>query len=71
MKTHGKTASGVTITDEMVEELAKEVEEGYDVEQTLRRRGQPTFGSTPASVKSVRLDREPLTQPADRGPEPT
>jgi hypothetical protein len=38
----GKTASGVPITDELIERLAAKAEEGHDVEQTLLRRdGRP------------------------------
>ena len=37
---HGKTAHGVPITDELVEKLAAEAEDGYDVEETLRRRSE-------------------------------
>jgi hypothetical protein len=58
-KTHGKTASGVPITDDLVDELAKKAEVGYDVDETLRRRrGRPPIGSGAASVESVRLDPE-------------
>lgn len=58
-KTHGKTASGVPITGELVAELAEKAEAGYDVDQTLRRRGgRPPLGSAPASVESVRLEPE-------------
>ena len=58
-KTHGKTASGVTITDELVTELAEKAEAGYDVGEMLRRRGgRPLIGSAAASVESVRLDPE-------------
>jgi hypothetical protein len=58
-RTHGKTASGKEITDELVEKLADEAEAGYDVEETLRRRVvRPPIGSGPASVESVRLDPE-------------
>jgi hypothetical protein len=54
---HGKTASGVPITDELVRELAKKAEAGYDVDETLRRRGgRPPLGSGPASIESVRVD---------------
>ena len=58
-KTHGTTASGLPITDELVTELAARAEVGYDVEETLRRRGgRPTIGSAAATVESVRLDPE-------------
>lgn len=72
-KTYGKTASGVSITDELVAELAEKAEAGYDVDETIRRRGgRPPLGSAPASVESVRLDpelREALVQRARRDDE--
>jgi hypothetical protein len=74
-KTHGMTASGKPITDELVEKLADKAEAGYDVEETLRRRGgRPAIGSAPASVESVRLDpelRQALTRRAERDHETT
>ncbi|MDX6616820.1 MAG: hypothetical protein QOD60_1911 [Solirubrobacterales bacterium] len=74
-KTHGKTASGKPITDELVEKLAKKAEAGYNVEETLRRRpGRPSLGSAPAAVESVRLEpelQEALTQRAKRDRETT
>jgi hypothetical protein len=74
-KTHGKTASGKPITNELVEKLAKKAEAGYDVEETLRRRpGRPAIGSAPASVESVRLEpelRDALAQRAKRDDETT
>jgi hypothetical protein len=74
-KTHGKTASGKPITDEMVERLAKRAEAGYDVEETLRRRrGRPAIGSAPATVESVRLEpelRNALAKRAERDDETT
>lgn len=58
-RNYGKTAHGVPITDELVEKLAKEAEEGFDVEQVIRRRrGRPPIGASAASVESVRLDPE-------------
>lgn len=58
-KTHGKTASGKPITDDLIDKLAKKAEAGFDVEETLRRRpGRPTIGSGPAQVESVRLEPE-------------
>ncbi len=41
----GRTASGVPITDELVDRLAAKAEEGHDVKQMLRRRkGCPPTG---------------------------
>jgi hypothetical protein len=69
-KTYGKTASGVPITDELVKQLAAKANAGYDVEQTVRRRGgRPALGSAPASVESVRLEpelRDALLKRAER-----
>ena len=68
--THGRTASGKPITDELVEQLADKAEADYDVDETLRRRGgRPPIGAAPASVESVRLDpelRQALAQRAER-----
>ena len=39
--------------------MAKQAEEGYDVDEILRRRGgRPAMGSAPSSVESVRLSPE-------------
>ncbi len=58
-KTQGRTASGVPITDDLINRLTDEAEAGYDVEKSLRRRGgRPPIGSAAASVESVRLDPE-------------
>ena len=74
-RSHGKTASGVPITDELVAELAQKAEAGYDVEETFRRRvGRPPIGSAAASVESVRLEpelQEALAQRAKRDRETT
>jgi hypothetical protein len=74
-KTHGKTASGVPITDELVRGLAAKAEAGYDVDETLRRRGgRPPMGSAAARVESVRLDPElqqALIERAERDHETT
>lgn len=74
-KAHGKTASGVPITEELVDELAEKAEAGYDVDAMLRRRGgRPPIGSAAATVESVRLDpelREALAQRARRDRETT
>ena len=74
-KTYGKTASGIPITDELVDKLADEAEAGYDLDATLRRRGgRPPMGSAAASVESVRLEpelQEALTRRAKRDRETT
>jgi predicted HicB family RNase H-like nuclease len=73
-KSYGRTASGKPISDELVEQLADKAEAGYDVDETLRRRGRPPIGSAAASVESVRLDPElhqALAQRAKRDHETT
>lgn len=74
-KTHGATASGKPITDELVAELAERAEVGYEVDEIVRRRGgRPPIGSAPAAVESVRLDpelREALARRAERDRETT
>lgn len=69
-KNYGRTRSGKPITDELVEALANEADEGYDVEEILRRRGgRPPMGASAASVESVRLDpelRDALHERAER-----
>ena len=74
-KSYGRTASGKPISDGLVEQLADEAEAGYDVDETLRRRGgRPPIGSAAASVESVRLDpelRQALAQRAERDHETT
>lgn len=59
-RTHGYTEDGTPITEAMVEVMADEAEQGYDVENILRRRrgGRPPMGSAASSVESVRLDPE-------------
>jgi hypothetical protein len=54
-----RTKSGVPITDGLVERLARQAEDGYDVDGIVqRRRGRPPMGAGPATVESVRLDPE-------------
>ena len=69
-KDHGRTRSGELITDELVDELAAKAEQGFDVEEIVRRRGgRPLMGSAAAAVESVRLDpelSEALRQRAER-----
>jgi hypothetical protein len=58
-KTHGSTASGRPIMDDLAEELAKKAAAGYDVDETLGRRPtRPVSRSGPADVKSARTAPE-------------
>ena len=58
-KKYGRTASGEPLTDELVAKLAARAEEGYNVDETLGRRGgRPLLGNGPAAVESVRLEPE-------------
>jgi hypothetical protein len=58
-KTYGRTRSGKPITEELVEQVSRRAEEGFDVDEILRRRGgRPPMGSAAAAVESVRLDPE-------------
>lgn len=74
-KTHGKTASGVPVTDQLIDEIGAKAEAGYDVEETIRRRGgRPPMGAAAASVESVRLEpelREALAMRAEHDRETT
>ena len=70
--THGSTADGAPITDEVVKAMADEAERGYDVEEIRRRRGgRPPIGSAASSVESLHLDsevkRELLLRAAEQG----
>ena len=69
-KNHGRTRSGKPITDELIEELARKAEEGFDVDEIIRRRGgRPPMGAGAATVESVRLDpelRDALRERAER-----
>lgn len=64
-RAYGHTDTGQPITDEMIEELAAEAEQGYQPGQLQGRRrgpGRPPLGAAAKSVESVRL--EPALQAA-------
>jgi hypothetical protein len=49
----GRTASGVPITDDLIDRLVAKAEDGYDVEQMLlRREGRPVVGAAAPNPKS-------------------
>lgn len=57
-KSHGRTKSGVELTDDVLEGMAHEAEDGLDVTTLRRRPGRPAMGSGPADSLPVRLDPE-------------
>lgn len=67
-KEERRTARGVPVTDDLIEELVTEAESGYDVAALRRRGGRRPLGSAPGEVVPVRLDpelRAALTARAD------
>lgn len=57
-KSHGRTKSGIELTDEALDRMAEEAEAGLDVSKLKRRPGRPAMGSGPADALPVRLDPE-------------
>ena len=57
-KSHGRTKSGIELTDETLDRMAAEAEAGLDVRKLKRRPGRPAMGSGPADALPVRLDPE-------------
>jgi hypothetical protein len=57
-RSHGRTKTGVELTDEVLERMADEAEEGLDIAKLRRRPGRPAMGSGPADSVPVRLDPE-------------
>ncbi len=52
------TSGGVPVSDDLIDRLADEAEQGYDVATLRRRGGRPPRGSTAAEVVPVRLEPE-------------
>lgn len=57
-KSHGRSKTGVELTDEVLERMAAEAEAGLDTTKLRRRPGRPAMGSGPADALPVRLDPE-------------
>lgn len=55
---HGRSKAGVELTDDVLEQMAREAEAGLDIAQLKRRPGRPAMGSGPADALPVRLDPE-------------
>ncbi len=68
-RTYGHIKSGKPITEEMIEELASEAEQGYEPGQLRGRRrgpGRPPLGDAAKSIESVRLEPALRSQAAKR-----
>ena len=57
-RSYGRTKSGIELTDEVLDRMAGEADEGLDVATLRRRPGRPSMGSGPAESFPVRLDPE-------------
>jgi hypothetical protein len=57
-KSYGRSKAGVELTDDVLERMAKEAEDGLDITKLRRRPGRPSMGSGPADSLPVRLDPE-------------
>jgi len=55
---HGRSKAGVELTDEVLDRMADEAEDGLDVTKLRRRPGRPAMGSAPAESFPVRLEPE-------------
>jgi hypothetical protein len=57
-KSHGRTKSGVELTDVVLEQYVVAAARGLDVTKLRRRPGRPAMGSGPAETFPVRLEPE-------------
>lgn len=55
---NARAASGVPLTDDVIQRLADEAETGYDAAALRRKGGRRPIGSAAARVVPVRLDPE-------------
>jgi hypothetical protein len=55
---HGRSKAGVELTDETLDRIASEAEQGLDVGKLRRRPGRPTTASALAESSPVRPDPE-------------
>jgi hypothetical protein len=55
-KTYGRSKSGVELTEDVLDRMADEAEQGLDVTKLRRRPGRPSMGEGPAETLPVRLD---------------
>jgi hypothetical protein len=68
-RNYGRTKSGKTIDDAMIEQFAEEAERGYQPGQLHSRRrgpGRPPLGEAAKTVESVRLEPALRAEAAQR-----
>ncbi|WP_426574686.1 ribbon-helix-helix protein, CopG family [Aquihabitans sp. McL0605] len=53
---HGRTITGVELTDEVLDRYVAEAEAGFDLTTLRPVRGRPLMGTAPAKAFPVRLD---------------
>ena len=67
MTDHGRTKSGLPLTDELIDELGKRAAAGYETEKILRRRrARPPIGSAAAASNLSDSTRSFATRSAPR-----
>ena len=57
-KIYRRSNGGVELTEEVLQQMAKEAEAGLDPSKLRRRPGRPSMGSGPAGTFPVRLEPE-------------
>jgi len=57
-KSYGRSKAGVELTEDVLDRMADEAEQGVDVAKLRRRPGRPAMGSAPAESFPVRLEPE-------------
>ena len=55
-RSHGPSKAGVELTDEVLERMATDAEEGLDTAKLRRHPGRPAMGAGPVESLPVRLD---------------
>jgi hypothetical protein len=55
---HGRSTAGVELTEDVLDRMADEAEDGLDITKLRRRPGRPAMGSAPAESFPVRLEPE-------------
>jgi hypothetical protein len=59
-RTHGRSKAGVELTDDVLEQMADEAEDGLDITKLRRRPGRPAMGSAQDDTTASEIVREAL-----------